>query len=168
MMSVLLLNTTYEPLHVVSLRRAVALVLQDKAQLVEAAASTVCSPSLVLPEPSVIRLRGRVSVAWRRSLALTRSAILARDAYTCQYCGVILPAARLTIDHVLPQSRGGAWTWTNLVAACPACNMAKANRTPEEAGMALLRRPAKPLVVQAALLRDAQGHPTWQPYLWTN
>lgn len=168
MMSVLLLNTTYEPLHVVSLRRAVALVLQEKAQLVETGERAMHSPSLILPEPSVIRLRGRVSVAWRRSLPLTRSAILARDDHTCQYCGVALPAARLTIDHVLPQSRGGAWTWTNLVAACPVCNTAKADRTPAEAGMALLRQPAKPLAVQAALLRDAQGHPAWQPYLWTN
>ncbi len=124
MMSVLLLNTTYEPMHVVSLRRAVALVLQEKAQLVEASERTVRSPSLAMPEPLVIRLRGRVTMLRQRSLALSRTAILARDGYTCQYCGLPLPAARLTIDHVLPQSRGGAWAWTNLVAACPACNAA--------------------------------------------
>ncbi len=168
MMSVLLLNTTYEPLHVVSLRRAVALVLQGKAHLVETSERTMCSPSLAMPEPSVIRLRGRVAVAWRGSLPLTRSAILARDGYTCQYCGATLAAGRLTIDHVLPQSRGGGWAWGNLVAACPACNAAKANRTPEEAGMALLHRPARPLAAQAALLHDAQRRPDWRPYLWTN
>ncbi len=78
-MYVLLLNATYEPLHVVSLRRAVALVLQDKADLVEAADRAVRSPSLAMPEPAVIRLRSRVAVAWRRTLPLTRSAILARD-----------------------------------------------------------------------------------------
>ena len=168
MMSVLLLNATYEPLHVVSLRRAVALVLQDKAHLVETAERAVRSPSLAMPEPAVIRLRGRVAVAWRRALPLSRRAILARDGYTCQYCGQVLPAGRLTIDHVLPQSRGGGWSWGNLAAACPACNAAKANRTPEEAGMTLLRRPARPLATQAALLHDAQRHPAWQPYLWTN
>ena len=167
MMSVLLLNTTYEPMHVVSLRRAVALVLQEKAQLVEASERTVRSPSLAMPEPLVIRLRGRVSTLRQRSLALSRNAILARDGYTCQYCGLPLPAARLTIDHVLPQSRGGAWAWTNLVAACPVCNAAKANRTPEEAGMALLRQPGKPIGARAALLHDAQRNPVWRPYLWT-
>jgi 5-methylcytosine-specific restriction endonuclease McrA len=102
------------------------------------------------------------------SLPLSRTAILARDGYTCQYCGLPLPAGRLTIDHVLPQSRGGAWAWANLVAACAACNTAKANRTPEEAGMTLLRQPGKPIGVPAALLRDAQRHPVWRPYLWTN
>jgi 5-methylcytosine-specific restriction endonuclease McrA len=167
MISVLLLNTTYEPLHVVSLRRAVALVLQEKAHLVEVSDRTVRSPSLALPEPSVIRLRGRVAVIRRRSLALSRAAILVRDGYTCQYCGLAMPAARLTIDHVLPQSRGGAWAWTNLVAACPACNAAKANRTPQEAGMALLRQPGKPIGAPAALLHDAQRNPVWRPYLWT-
>jgi 5-methylcytosine-specific restriction endonuclease McrA len=167
MIAVLLLNTTYEPMHVVSLRRAVALVLQDKAHLVEISERSVRSPSLALPEPSVIRLRGRAPVARQRVLPLSRSAVLARDAYTCQYCGLTLPAGRLTIDHVLPQSRGGGWSWTNLVAACPACNAAKANRTPEEAGMALLRPPGKPIGVQAALLHDAQRNPAWRPYLWT-
>lgn len=168
MMSVLLLNATYEPLYVVSLRRAVALMVQEKAHLVEASERMLRSPSLTIPEPAVIRLRGRVTVAWRRTLPLTRGAILVRDGYTCQYCGQALPAGRLTIDHVLPQSRGGGWSWGNLVAACPACNAAKGNRTPEEAGMALLRRPARPLAAQAALLHDAQHHPAWQPYLWTN
>jgi 5-methylcytosine-specific restriction endonuclease McrA len=100
-------------------------------------------------------------------LPLSRSAILARDSHTCQYCGLTLPAGRLTIDHVLPQSRGGGWSWTNLVAACPACNAAKANRTPDEAGMALLRPPGKPIGAQAALLHDAQRNPAWRPYLWT-
>lgn len=168
MMSVLLLNTTYEPMYVVSLRRAVTLVLQNKAHLVECLERSVRSPSLTLPEPSVIRLHGRAPVARQRALPLSRTAILARDAYTCQYCGLALPAGRLTIDHVLPQSRGGGWSWTNLVAACPVCNALKADRTPQEAGMALLRPPGKPIGVQAALLHDAQRNPAWRPYLWTN
>ena len=167
MMSVLLLNTTYEPMHVVTLRRAVALVLQEKAHLVEASEQMVRSPSLAMPEPLVIRLRGRVATRRQRSLALSRTAILLRYACTCQFCGVTLPAARLTIDHVLPQSRGGGWAWTNLVAACPACNATKANRTPAEAGMTLLRQPGKPIGAPAALLHDAQGNPAWRPYLWT-
>ncbi len=168
MMSVLLLNTTYEPMHVVSLRRAVTMVLQEKAQLVEASGQMLHSPSLAMPEPLVIRLRGRVSALRQRSVALSRTAILLRDGYTCQYCGLTLPAGRLTIDHVLPQSRGGGWAWTNLVAACPACNTAKANRTPAEAGMALLRQPGKPIGAAAVVLHDAQRYPAWRPYLWTS
>lgn len=168
MMSVLLLNTTYEPMHVVSLRRAVTLVLQEKAHLVEISERSLRSPSLTLPEPSVIRLRGRAPMSRQRVLPLSRAAILARDGYTCQYCGLTLAAGRLTVDHVLPQSRGGAWAWTNLVAACPVCNAAKADRTPEEAGMALVRPPGKPIGALVMLLHDAQRNPTWHPYLWTN
>jgi 5-methylcytosine-specific restriction endonuclease McrA len=168
MMTVLLLNTTYEPMHVVSLRRAVTLVLQEKAHLVESSERNVRSPSLTLPEPLVIRLRGRAPVARQRAAPLSRSAILARDGYTCQYCGLALAAGRLTIDHLLPQSRGGGWAWTNLVAACPACNTAKANRTPAEAGMALLRQPGKPIGAPATLLHNAQINPAWRQYLWTS
>lgn len=165
-MSVLLLNATYEPMHVVSLRRAVALVLQERAHLVEAGERVLRAPGLALPEPSVIRLRDYVRAPRRWSVPLSRSAILARDGYTCQYCGARPGPARLTLDHVTPQSRGGAWSWGNLVAACAACNAAKADRTPEEAGMVLLRQPARPHFAQLALLRGAQSNPDWRPYLW--
>lgn len=168
MITVLLLNTTYEPIHVVPLRRAVTLVLQEKVHLVETSERNVRSPSLTLPEPLVIRLRGRAPVPRQRAMPVSRSAILARDGHTCQYCGMTLANDWLTIDHVLPQSRGGGWTWTNLVTACPACNTAKANRTPAEAGMALLRQPGKPIGVPVELLHKAQVHPAWRHYLWTS
>lgn len=166
-MTVLLLNATYEPMHIVSLRRAVSLVLQEKAQMVEASERMIRSPGLAIAEPSVIRLRERVRAPRRWSVPLSRGAILARDGYTCQYCGAQPGLGRLTLDHVVPQSRGGAWAWTNLVAACLACNSAKADRTPEEASMPLLRPPGKPHFVEMTLLHGARQNPAWRPYLWS-
>lgn len=166
-MAVLLLNATYEPLQVISLRRALILVLIGKAELVEASSRLVNSPSLALPEPLVIRLLRRVRTPQRFDVPLSRSAVLARDEHTCQYCGERPGRHLLTVDHVLPQSRGGGWSWTNLVAACPACNARKADRTPEEAGMALLRPPRKSHYVGVALLSEARQHPAWRPYLWS-
>lgn len=166
-MPVLLLNATYEPMHVVSLRRAVALMLQERAQLVEASERMLRSPAMAMPEPSVIRLCRVVRTPRRWSVPLSRAAILARDGYTCLYCGDQPGLCRLTVDHVLPVSRGGAWAWTNLATACLACNAAKGCRTPEEASMILLRQPGKPHFTQLALLGSAQQNPVWQPYLWS-
>lgn len=166
-MSVLLLNATYEPMQVIPLRRALILVLLGKAELVERTDRLVRSPNVAIPEPLVVRLLHWVPVPRRWGVPLTRNAILARDEDTCQYCGARPGRSRLTVDHVVPQSRGGTWSWTNLVAACPACNARKANRTPEEAGMALLRPPGKPHFVQIALLSEARRHPAWRPYLWS-
>ena len=115
----------------------------------------------------MIRLRERVRPPRRWSVALSRGAILARDSYTCQYCGAQPGLGRLTLDHVVPQSRGGAWAWTNLATACLACNSAKANRTPEEADMPLLRQPGKPHFVEITLLHGARQNPAWRPYLWS-
>lgn len=167
-MTVLLLNATYEPMHIVSLRRAVSLVLQEKAHTVEASERVLHSPGLAIPEPSVIRLRERVRPPRRWSVALSRGAILARDSYTCQYCGAQPGLSRLTLDHIVPQSRGGSWAWTNLATACLACNSVKANRTPEEADMPLLRQPGKPHFVEITLLHGARQNPVWRPYLWSS
>lgn len=166
-MSVLLLNATYEPMHVVSVHRAVALVVLEKAHIVEASARTLRSPSIVMPEPLVIRLRGQAWMPRRWNAPLTREAILARDEDTCQYCGLQPGRHVLTLDHVVPVSRGGGWAWSNLVAACPGCNSIKGNRTPEEAGMALLRPPGKPRFSQLVLARGGRQHPAWRAYLWT-
>jgi 5-methylcytosine-specific restriction endonuclease McrA len=166
-MSVLLLNTTYEPMHVVSVQRAVALVVLEKAHVVEASGRTLRSPSIAIPEPSVIRLRSRVGARPRWRVPLTREAILTRDEDTCQYCGAQPGRGYLTLDHIVPASRGGGWAWSNLVAACPLCNAVKGNRTPDEAGMALLRPPGKPYFAQVAVARGGRQNPAWRPYLWT-
>ena len=161
MRNVLVLNASYEPLSIVSFRRATCLVLDDKAEIIEHDGGVLRSPSLTVPVPSVVRLRYMVRVARRRQAVLSRRAVFARDDHICQYC--VGPAD--SIDHVLPRSRGGGHDWENLVAACRRCNLAKRDRTPEEAGMRLRRpgcppRPGSWVVVGASRMPDA-----WKPYL---
>jgi 5-methylcytosine-specific restriction endonuclease McrA len=160
---VLVLNANFEPLNVCSLRRAIALVLSGKAEILENSRGEVRTPSRVFPRPSVIRLRYVVRRPPRR-LRLTKREILRRDQYTCQYCGRSSP--HLTVDHVIPRHRGGGHTWENLVAACPACNRRKGNRTPAEAHMTLLRPPFEPVptirYLFGAYLRE---YAEWRKYL---
>ncbi|RMF61670.1 MAG: HNH endonuclease [Bacteroidetes bacterium] len=160
---VLVLNQDYRALTVCSVQRAAVLVLLQKAELVEAMPERYLrSPSLQLPWPSIVRLKGYVSVPYKRIL-LTRKNVLRRDHFRCQYCG---SREQLTIDHIVPKSRGGPDTWENLVAACVPCNNRKGNRTPEEAGMPLRRRPFRPSHVM--FIRDYVGSvdETWKPYLF--
>lgn len=137
---VLVLNATYEPIHITAAKRAIVLVLKGVARAEEENHATVHSACLSLRVPSVIRL-----LEYRRiplqTRALSRKNILLRDRNTCQFCGSIFPAAELTLDHVVPRSRGGLTSWENLVACCHGCNNRKGDRTPEEAGLKLIRRP---------------------------
>lgn len=161
MRSALVLNASYEPLSVVAARRAVCLVLADKADVIEEDGTQLHSPSITLPSPLVVRLRYMVKVPYQRRTALSRRAVFARDDYRCQYCG----HSADSIDHVLPRSRGGQHAWENVAAACRPCNLAKRDRTPDEAGMRLARpcrapRPSAWVVVSVARVPDA-----WKPYL---
>jgi len=122
----LLLNATFEPLCVVSLRRAVVLVLKDKAEIVARDVAELHSARLNVPCPSVIRLVHFVRVPFRASAPLSRRAVFARDNQRCQYCG----RGAENLDHVVPRSRGGQESWENLVVSCRACNLKKGRRTP--------------------------------------
>ena len=166
MSRVLVLNATYEPLNVVSVRRAVILLLKDKAELVEATDARLRAMSVTLPMPSVIRLVAYVRLPHRMVLPVTRRTVLARDNEICQYCGGMPGRNDLTIDHVLPRSRGGETTWNNVVAACMRCNQRKGNRTPEEANMPLLSRPAQPRYAALVLLRQGRGAESWMKYMY--
>jgi 5-methylcytosine-specific restriction endonuclease McrA len=160
---VLVLNQDYRALAVCGVERAAVLVLLHKAELVAAHADRALrSARETYPWPSVVRLKAYVHVPFRRIL-LTRRNVLRRDGNRCQYCG---QRERLTLDHVVPRSRGGPDTWDNLVAACVPCNNRKGNRTPEEAGMALHRPPFRPSHVM--FLRDYVGtlEDTWKPFLY--
>ena len=160
---VLVLNADYQALSVCSVERAVVLVMLRKAELVEAQPGRALrSMTTRFPWPSVVRLRGYVRVPYRKVL-LTRRNLLRRDSHACQYCGAM---ERLTLDHVLPKSRGGPDTWENLVAACVPCNTRKGNRTPDEAGMPLRRQPFRPSHVM--YMRDFLGatEDAWKPYLF--
>jgi 5-methylcytosine-specific restriction endonuclease McrA len=163
---VLVLNATSEPLHIVSLRRAIILVLKEKAEVVEAAEARIRSENLALDRPLVIRLVYFVRVPHRMLIPLTRRTILARDQYTCQYCGAQPPKGQLTLDHVVPRSRGGKQTWENVVAACIPCNQRKGDRRPEESGMTLRSRPAVPRYAAVVLLGKMQGHEVWRKYVY--
>jgi 5-methylcytosine-specific restriction endonuclease McrA len=163
---VLVLNATYEPLNVVSVRRAVLLLVKEKAEIVEAAGAWLRSERLALPVPLVIRLVYYVRIPRRFSLPLSRRTVLARDHYTCQYCGSHPGKAHLTIDHILPRSRGGDTTWENVITACAQCNRRKGNRTPEEANMPLRSRPGRPRYLAVTLLAGAGAPKVWDKYMY--
>ncbi|MDP8959247.1 MAG: HNH endonuclease [Actinomycetota bacterium] len=161
----LVLNATYEPLSVVSARRAVVLILREKADLLEAAEDLWHAESLSLPVPSVIRLRTFIKVPYARRVPLNRRAVFARDEQRCQYCR----ASAENLDHVVPRSRGGSHTWENVVACCRRCNTRKGNRLPQEVGLRLIRHPSAPrqsgwVLVSVGSTLD----PRWHPYLWQN
>lgn len=157
----LVLNATMEPLCVVPARRAVVLVLSDKADVVHANGHRFRSERLELSAPSVVRLRRYVHVPFRRRAALSRRGVFIRDHHICQYCG----AAAENVDHVLPRSRGGAHEWENVVAACRRCNSRKKDRTPAEAHMTLLRTPYAPRAAFWLVVAVGRVDPHWHPYL---
>ncbi len=137
---VLVLNATFEPINVTAVRRAMVLLIKGVAQAEEIHHTQVHSASRALTVPSVIRLLAYRHIP-QQTRALSRKNILLRDRNTCQFCARMLPASELTLDHVVPRSRGGRSSWENLVACCYQCNNKKGDRTPEEAGFALQRRP---------------------------
>ena len=137
---VLVLNATFEPINVTAVRRALVLMLKGVAQAEETNRTEVHSTSRAIQVPSVIRLLSYRHIP-QQSRALSRKNILLRDRNTCQFCGAAFPASDLTLDHVMPRSRGGRSSWENLVASCYSCNNRKGDRTPEEAGLKLQRRP---------------------------
>ncbi|HEV2128280.1 MAG TPA: HNH endonuclease [Thermomicrobiales bacterium] len=139
--SVLVLNQNYEPLNVCSVRRALNLVLGGKAELLEAARGRIASATRAFPFPSVIRLVHLIKRP-RPRVKLTRREIFIRDNHTCQYCGV--RGTKLTIDHVIPRSRGGLHTWDNVVTACQPCNHRKGGKSVAEARMVLQMEPREP------------------------
>jgi 5-methylcytosine-specific restriction endonuclease McrA len=159
--SALVLNASFEPLSVVAPRRAACLVLAEKAELVESDGTLMRSASLSLPTPIVIRLRYMVKVPYLRGTTVSRRGVFARDDHRCQYCG----AAADSIDHVMPRSRGGAHVWENVAAACRPCNLAKRDRTPDEAGMRLFRPCRAPRSTAWVVVSVARVPDAWKPYL---
>jgi 5-methylcytosine-specific restriction endonuclease McrA len=163
---VLVLNASYEPLSIVSVKRAVILLLKEKAELVEAAEAHLRAENFILPRPLVIRLVYFVKIPQRVFLPVTRRTVLARDHYTCQYCGAIPPRQQLTLDHVLPRSRGGQTTWENVVTACEKCNGRKGSQTPLEAEMRLLTSPHRPRYLAITALASVEAKQAWGKYIW--
>ncbi len=165
---VLVLNASYEPINICGARRALVLVLKGVARTEEEQGTELHSARVRMAMPSVIRL-----LEYRRiphqTRALSRKNILLRDRNTCQYCGVVLPSAELTLDHVVPRSRGGLSTWENLVAACHSCNRRKGNHLlPEIDHMKLLREPRPFTLHTSRHIMRMIGHSDqkWRKYLY--
>ncbi|MDB1088402.1 HNH endonuclease [Streptomyces sp. ACA25] len=154
MRQTLVLNASFEPLSTVSLRRAVVLVMQRKAEVEQAYPGLrVRAVSVDLPVPQVIRLRRYVQVPFRQRASWSRRGVLVRDRHRCAYCG----GRATTIDHIVPRSRGGGDTWLNTVAACARDNHRKADRTPAQAGMRLVVQPFEPTPAETLLLALGLG-----------
>ncbi len=158
----LVLNATYEPLSIVSARRALVLIIRDKADMVEESPETWHAEVAAFEVPSVVRLRNYVKVPYTRQVPLTRNAVFARDNHRCQYCRA--PAESL--DHVIPKAKGGTHTWDNVVACCRRCNIRKGSRLPADIGFKLARTPSTPSYqgwLFSTLGRSQD--PAWAPYL---
>lgn len=162
---VLVLNQSYEPLNICRVRRAVVLIYQNKAEMLENGSGFIHSISHEFPVPSVIRLAAMIKRPHRSERKLTRLEVFKRDQQTCQYCGK--ETRQLTLDHVSPRSRGGQHTWDNVVSACIPCNRRKAGRTPKEAAMRLTCQPSRPR--HSGLFYIPAHYPQawseWQKYL---
>ncbi|MEN8614503.1 HNH endonuclease [Dehalogenimonas sp. THU2] len=161
---VLVLNQNYEPIHICQVRRAILLVYQGKAEMLEDGLGMVHTVQISVPMPSVIRLQHQVK-RHRPVHKLTRIGIFQRDDFTCQYCGK--RTQPLTIDHIMPRFQGGGHSWDNLVAACMPCNRHKAGRTPEQANMKLLKKAGLPegRVTVISSHRFEERLPLWRKYL---
>jgi 5-methylcytosine-specific restriction endonuclease McrA len=161
---VLLLNSTYEPLTALTIRRAVVMVLCGKADVVhdDPAGPVIHSATRAIAVPSVIRLRSYVRVPYRARIPLTRAALMHRDRFRCAYCG----GKADTVDHVVPRSRGGEHSWENCVAACSGCNHRKADRLLNELGWTLRLVPTPPKGQHWRLLAAVKElDPAWERYL---
>ena len=169
--NVLLLNASYEPLDIISIKRAVSLMLRGRVEAACTESIEMHSASITWHIPSIIRLRYYVNVP-RRGVSWSREAVLRRDRYVCAYCGATIGDRRrgqmlgkrdFTIDHILPVSRGGKNTWGNTVCSCAPCNQRKADRLPHEASMKLLWEPKTPRA--RYIVASGEIPATWKTYL---
>ncbi len=159
----LVLNATYEPINVCTVRRAVVLLLKDKAEIIERGEFELHAESCSIARPVVIRLVAYVRIprdTHRRKI--TRRAVFARDDWTCQYCG---SRSNLTVDHVVPRSKGGSSNWENIVASCAPCNRRKGNALPRQAGMRLLKQPRTPSPHVFIAVASPSIPAAWRQYL---
>lgn len=160
---VLVLNANFEPINICSTRRAMGLLLTGKADMVVNGRGYIHTIKEVLPRPSVIRLESQIHRP-RPHVKLTRREVFRRDNYTCQYCGK--RDGGLTVDHVMPRYLGGQHIWTNVVAACPACNHHKGGRKLEESRMVLMHKPKEPPANASYIFgRHLTDNGEWEPYI---
>lgn len=165
----LVLSQSYEPINIVSWKQAITLLFLGKAEVIEEYDRNIKTTSVVIKIPAVVRLLS----AFRRhkkAVKFSRINIYGRDKYSCQYCGAKKRIGDLTYDHVVPRAQGGKTTWSNIATACESCNRRKANRTPEQAGMRLLKVPVQPSATPVLIVTVSRESvpDAWRDYLyWT-
>jgi 5-methylcytosine-specific restriction endonuclease McrA len=163
---VLVLNQNYEAMSICNVQRAIILLYLGKAEIVASKNSqAICSVTQQIPFPTIVRLLIYIRVPYKK-IVLSRKNILRRDAYKCQYCK--RGDVPLTIDHIVPKSKGGDDSWENLVAACVKCNNKKGDRSPDEAKMKLLKKPTKPSHITFMKHFVGRIDEEWKPYLYMN
>ena len=170
MSQTLVLNSSYEPLKVVPWERAITLWFQGKAEIIREHDQEIRAVTFTMKMPSVVRLLYFVKLKRRPVVQFTRANIYQRDEFRCQYCNAQHEPYKLTFDHVIPVAQGGKRGWTNIVTACEPCNRKKADRTPEQAGMTLLRHPRQPIVL-APTMKLSFGYKTpadWYDFMYWN
>jgi 5-methylcytosine-specific restriction endonuclease McrA len=161
---VLVLNASYEPINVCTVRRAAVLILKDRAEILEHADHALHAETLTLPRPAVIRLTNYVRIPRdAHARRITRRAVFARDRWTCQYCGTV--RSTLTVDHVIPRSKGGPSSWDNIVASCAPCNRRKGDRLPGQIDMHPRQRPRPPSATIFVHVATPSIPPMWEQYL---
>jgi 5-methylcytosine-specific restriction endonuclease McrA len=165
----LVLNASYEPLRIVSWQKAMTLLFQEKVEVIAHYDREIRGVTVRVKLPSVLRLLRHVRM--KRPFAevpFSRANVYARDDHRCQYCRRRLPPSQLTFDHVVPVARGGLKGWDNIVTCCIACNRRKGDRMPDEAGMALLKRPRRPAALPALSLSLGvhRAPESWRDYLY--
>lgn len=165
MTSTLLLTPWMAPHKIIPWQTAVVMSFLGKVEVLEEYDDVVTSPSVTLRTPAVVRLKRAASGA-RRPVKFSRANVFARDGFACQYCGTRKAPRELNYDHVVPRVQGGKTVWENIVTSCYDCNGRKRGRTPEQAGMKLLRLPVRPKSVQTSPVPMREGHvpPAWAPY----
>jgi 5-methylcytosine-specific restriction endonuclease McrA len=163
---VLFLDADWQPLRVEPWTRAVTDLFRGKVEVIEYSRDhTIRGVTREFPMPAVVRVLRRFRRS-RQAIRFSRINIYTRDGFTCQYCGQRGHSEDLTFDHVVPRAAGGRTTWENIVTCCVPCNHAKANRTPEQAGLALRRRPSKPRYLPVVTVQMARRRvpEEWRPY----
>lgn len=165
----LLLNSSFEPMKVVNWKKAIIMVTLGKVEVIEDYDRVIRGVRMRLRLPAVIRLNRFI----RRKtpiIKFSRQNLYVRDKGRCQYCGASFDQKELTYDHVIPRSRGGQTEWTNIVTCCPSCNLKKGGRTPEEAGMSLIRKPKAPIWIPLLTMTLGIKEPpeAWKDYLYLN
>ncbi len=167
----LLLNATYEPLRVISWKKAILLLCQNKVEVLEVYDREIRGVSITFRLPSVLRLLEIIKIKkGHGAVKFSRNNIFARDKHSCQYCGRHFKTEELTFDHVIPIAKGGKKDWTNIVTACIRCNNKKSGRTPEEANMHLVKKPKKPnwnpsITITIGIRNTPEN---WRDYLYWN